>query len=120
MPAKARSISRATTATAPAAAGIEAFSFGDPTPVLEHADILDCFECWKNGHWYESPVNLAGLVKSFNAGVHHSSAIHFKANVLASTLIPSKYLPRASLRATSWCRCRRSSKRSTSGPAWKW
>ncbi|MEG1324578.1 MAG: capsid portal protein, partial [Janthinobacterium sp.] len=68
-----------TAATAPAAAGIEAFSFGDPTPVLEHADILDCFECWKNGHWYEPPVNLAGLAKSFNAGVHHSSAIHFKA-----------------------------------------
>ena len=43
---------------------------------------------------YEPPVNLAGLAKSFNAGVHHSSAIHFKANVLASTLIPSKYLPR--------------------------
>ena len=83
-----------TAATAPAAAGIEAFSFGDPTPVLEHADILDCFECWKNGHWYEPPVNLAGLAKSFNAGVHHSSAIHFKANVLASTLIPSKYLSR--------------------------
>ncbi|OEZ98753.1 phage portal protein [Duganella phyllosphaerae] len=81
--------------TAPAsAAGIEAFSFGDPTPVLEHADILDCFECWKNGNWYEPPVNLAGLAKSFNAGVHHSSAIHFKANVLASTLMPSKYLSR--------------------------
>ena len=31
-------------APAPAsAAGIQAFSFGDPTPVLEHADILDCF-----------------------------------------------------------------------------
>ncbi|MGK5070706.1 hypothetical protein [Janthinobacterium sp. RT4P48] len=44
--------STAAMATAPAAAGIEAFSFGDPTPVLEHADILDCFECWKNGHWY--------------------------------------------------------------------
>ena len=64
-----------TAATAPAATGIEAFSFGDPTPVLEHADILDCFECWKNGHWYEPPVNLAGLAKSFNAGVHHSSAM---------------------------------------------
>ena len=62
--------------------------------MLEHADILDCFECWKNGHWYEPPVNLAGLAKSFNAGVYHSSAIHFKANVLASTLIPSKYLSR--------------------------
>ena len=61
---------------------------------IAQADILDCFECWKNGHWYEPPVHLAGLAKSFNVGVRHSSAIHFKANVLASTLIPSKYLLR--------------------------
>ena len=51
---------------------------------------------------YEPPVNLAGLAKSFNAGVHHSSAIHFKANVLASTLIPSKYLSRDALNVWPW------------------
>lgn len=92
--ARARSAPAATTPAPSDAAGIQAFSFGDPTPVLEHGDILDCFECWKNGEWYEPPINLAGLAKSFNAGVHHSSAIHFKANVLASTLMPSKYLSR--------------------------
>jgi hypothetical protein len=35
--------------------------FGVSTPVLEHGDIFDCFECWKNGNWYAPPVNLAGL-----------------------------------------------------------
>lgn len=73
---------------------LEMFSFGDPSPVLEHGEILECFECWKNGDWYEPPISLAGLAKSFNASVHHSSAIHFKSNILASTLVPTKYLSR--------------------------
>ena len=78
----------------PAASGFEAFTFGDPTPVLDHAEILDSLECWSNGRWYEPPVNYAGLTKSFNSSVHHSSAIYFKANILTSTFVPTPLLSR--------------------------
>lgn len=67
--------------------GVEAFSFGDPVPVLDRRDILDYIECLDNGRWYEPPISFHGLAKSFRASTHHSSAIYFKANVLASTLI---------------------------------
>ncbi|OZI23036.1 phage portal protein [Bordetella genomosp. 9] len=81
-----------TQASAPAgasnAAGVEAFSFGDPIPVLDRRDILDYIECLDNGRWYEPPISFHGLARSFRASTHHSSAIYFKANVLASTLIP--------------------------------
>src|SRR6185437_8417410 len=40
------------------------------------------------------PVSWSGLAKSFRAGVHHSSAIYFKRNVLASTFIPHRLLSR--------------------------
>lgn len=76
----------------------EAFSFGDPTPVLDSGEILDSLECWLNGRWYEPPISMAGLAKSFNASVHHSSAIHFKANILTSTFIPNKRLSHAAFK----------------------
>ena len=70
----------------------EAFSFGDPTPVLDSGEILDSLECWLNGRWYEPPISMPGLAKSFNSSVHHSSAIYFKANILTSTFVPNKRL----------------------------
>ena len=79
---------------APELAAMEAFTFGDPTPVLDHADIMESLECWLNGKWYEPPVSWQGLAKSFNASVHHSSAIYFKTNILTSTFLPNKYLSR--------------------------
>lgn len=83
-------------APAPASPGrIEAFTFGDPTPVMSRAEILDYVEAWSNGRWYEPPVSWAGLAKTFRAGTHHSSALYFKRNVLASTFIPHKLLSRA-------------------------
>lgn len=71
-----------------------AFTFGDPTPVLDGRDILSYIECWRNGRWYEPPINPNGLAKSFRASTHHSSALYFKRNVLASTFIPHKWLDR--------------------------
>jgi len=81
-----------------AAPSVEAFSFGDPTPVLDHADIMESLECWLNGKWYEPPVSWQGLAKSFNASVHHSSAIHFKVNILSSTFVPNKVLSLATFK----------------------
>lgn len=77
-----------------ATSGIEAFTFGDPESVLDRADILDYIEAWSNGRWYEPPVSLDGLAKSFRASPHHSSAIYFKRNVLSSTFIPHRLLSR--------------------------
>ncbi|WP_079218150.1 phage portal protein [Herbaspirillum robiniae] len=82
------------TAAAAPSNGIEAFSFGDPTPVLDGRDILANIECLRNGDWYEPPVSMEGLAKSLNSSVHHASAIWCKVNILASTFIPSKELTR--------------------------
>jgi PBSX family phage portal protein len=72
----------------------EAFTFGDPTPVMDRSGIFDYAEAWSNGKWYEPPVSWEGLAKTFRAGTHHSSAIYFKRNVLASTFIPHPLLTR--------------------------
>jgi PBSX family phage portal protein len=76
----------------------EAFTFGDPTPVMDRREILDYLECWENGRYYETPVNFNGLARSFRASVHHSSAIYVKRNILASTFIPHKLLSMDSFR----------------------
>ncbi len=53
----------------------EAFTFGDPTPVMDKRDILDYAECIGNGRWFELPVSFIGLAKSLRSAVHHSSPI---------------------------------------------
>ena len=63
-------------------------------PVMDRAEILDYVQSWAAGKWFEPPVSWSGLAKSFRAGVHHSSAIYFKRNVLASTFIPHRLLSR--------------------------
>lgn len=71
---------------------MEAFTFGEPSPVLDRRDILDYVECISNGKWYEPPVSFTGLAKSLRAAVHHSSPIYVKRNILASTFIPHPLL----------------------------
>lgn len=73
---------------------VEAFTFGEPESVLDRNEILDYIEAWSNGRWYEPPISLDGLAKSFRANPHHSSAIYTKRNVLASTFIPHRLLSR--------------------------
>ena len=96
-----RNTHRAAAAAAPAAApasppaSVEAFTFGDPTPVLDRAEILNYLECLSNGRWYDPPVSFTGLAKSFRAGAHHGSALYFKANILTSTFRPHKLLSSA-------------------------
>lgn len=80
-------------------ARLEAFSFGDPVPVMDGRDMLDYVECWMNGRWYEPPVSLDGLARAFRASTHHSSAIYFKRNLLASTFVPHRLLDRATFGA---------------------
>ena len=74
--------------TAAPAQSMEAFTFGEPTAVLDRRDILDYVECIDNGQWYEPPVSFSGLAKSMRAAVHHSSPIYVKRNIISSTYIP--------------------------------
>lgn len=71
---------------------MQAFTFGEPSAVLDRRDILDYVECISNGRWYEPPVSFTGLAKSLRAAVHHSSPIYVKRNILASTFIPHPLL----------------------------
>ncbi|MEE8731770.1 MAG: phage portal protein [Rahnella inusitata] len=72
--------------------GAEAFSFGDPTPVLDRREIMDYIECTGNGQWYEPPVSFDGLARTLRAAVHHSSSLYVKRNILASTFVPHPLL----------------------------
>jgi len=85
------------TAALTAPAGAQAFTFGDPEAVMDRRDVLDYVECWLNGEWYETPISFDGLARSLRAATHHASAVHFKAQVLASTLRPHPLLSRATL-----------------------
>ncbi|MCG1038186.1 MULTISPECIES: phage portal protein [Burkholderiaceae] len=75
-----------------------AFTFGDPVPVLNRAELLDYTELATINGWYEPPVSWSGLAKSFRAGTHHASALYFKRNVLASTFVPHRLLSRDTFR----------------------
>ncbi|SFU24694.1 phage portal protein [Paraburkholderia aspalathi] len=85
-------------APVPATSRAEAFTFGDPMPVLNRAEILDYCELVTINGWYEPPVSWSGLAKTFRAGTHHASALYFKRNVLASTFIPHPKLSRETFR----------------------
>lgn len=76
------------------AAGIHAFTFGDPVPVLDRHELLDYVECLDNGRWYETPVSFDGLARAFRSSPHHSSAIFVKRNILVSTFKPHRLLAR--------------------------
>ncbi|HEJ7030608.1 TPA: phage portal protein [Serratia marcescens] len=71
---------------------MQAFTFGEPSAVLDRRDILDYTECVGNGKWIEPPVSFSGLAKSLRTAVHHSSPIYVKRNILASTYIPHPLL----------------------------
>lgn len=75
--------------------GPHAFTFGDPTPVLDGRELLDYLESANMGRWYETPVSFDALSRSFRAAVHHSSPLYFKRNVLSSTYRPHPALSRA-------------------------
>jgi len=72
----------------------EVFSFGDPVAVLDKREILDYLECVSIDGYYEPPISFSGLAKAFRSSVHHSSAIYVKRNILVSSYIPHKLLPR--------------------------
>lgn len=94
-------------ADAASSTSMEAFTFGDPTPVLDGSEILDYLEAWWNGRWYEPPVNLDGLARSTRASTYLESGLKFKRNMLAKTFIPHRLLSRAAFEqfALDWLWC---------------
>lgn len=76
----------------------QAFSFGDPIPVLDRAEILNYFESvLVYEKYYNPPINLSYLAKALNASAHHNSAITVKKNILLSTCKTTALLPRTQL-----------------------
>jgi len=73
---------------------IESFTFGEPESVLDAREILDYLESPWMGKWFDPPISMDGLAKSYRSAVHHASAIQLKRNVLASTYIPHPLLSR--------------------------
>jgi PBSX family phage portal protein len=73
---------------------MEAFSFGDPEPVTSMRDI------WYEGvwltpdEWYDPPIPLSILAKSYRATAHHGSAMQVKRNILLRTFEPHPLLSR--------------------------
>ena len=78
---------------------VEAFTFGDPEPVLDRQMLFSMIECWSNGRWYEPPVPLHGLARAFGISPHHSSAIMLKRNMLAKSFVPTPLLSRRAFAA---------------------
>ncbi|MBD2783799.1 phage portal protein [Xenorhabdus sp. DI] len=80
--------------TSAQSSAMEAFTFGDPIPVLDRREIFDYLECALVDNWYEPPISFNGLAMSFRSAPHHSSAIYAKRNILTSTFIPHQRLSR--------------------------
>ena len=90
--------------TVAAPARVEAFTFGDPSPVLESRGLLDYLQCWDNGRWYEPPVSLDGLARAARSSGYLKSGLLFKRNMLVRSFIPHRLLSREAFEqfATDW------------------
>lgn len=82
------------TGVVPAPNGVTAFTFGDPTPVLDSRGILDYIECGTIDRYYEPPVSLEGLSKTTRSNVYLKSGLQFKANMLTRTFVPHRLMSR--------------------------
>ncbi|MBY5969929.1 phage portal protein [Halomonas denitrificans] len=72
----------------------EAFSFGDPEPVTSMRDFFYEGLWLSSDEWYEPPVPLDVLAKSYRATAHHGSALQVKRNILLRTFKPHPLLGR--------------------------
>ncbi|TMJ19042.1 MAG: phage portal protein [Alphaproteobacteria bacterium] len=79
-------------------ARVEAFTFGDPEPVLDRRDLLGCVETRHNNRWYEPPVSMNTLVRAFDIPGPHSSCIRLKVNLLVAHFEASRWLGLADFR----------------------
>lgn len=75
-----------------AGAGPMVFTFGEPDSVIGARDLWTYFEIWHNSRWYETPLPMVSLGKSFNMSSHHRSAIGLKVNLLVEHFTPTRWL----------------------------
>lgn len=71
---------------------IQAFTFGEPTPVLSGRDYLDMFDVMRIGDYLEPPIPPKQIAKAYGANQHHASAIQVKRNILVSCYEPHPLL----------------------------
>ncbi|MDH2998120.1 phage portal protein [Pasteurellaceae bacterium LFhippo2] len=77
---------------------IQSFTFGEPVPVLDHADIFNYFESVLiHQKYYNPPVDFSGLARAVKSASHHQSALAVKKNILMSTCKTTALLPRTEL-----------------------
>ena len=69
-----------------------AFSFGDAESVIDSRELSAYFEIWHNGKWFEPPLPMDRLAKTFNMAPHHRSAIALKVNLLVGQQLPTAQL----------------------------
>ena len=72
----------------------EAFAFGDPVPVTSMRDFFYEGLWMSPEEWYEPPIPLDVLAKSYRATAHHGSALQVKRNILLRTFVPHPLLGR--------------------------
>lgn len=71
------------TSVSPVSGAYEAFSFGDPEPVLSGTMLADLWETTWTGQWYEPPVSFLALSRLLDASPHHASCIRLKVRLLS-------------------------------------
>lgn len=77
---------------------IQAFSFGEPVTVLDHAEIMNYFESvLMYQKYYNPPIDFSGLARAAKSASHHQSALAVKKNILLSTCKTTALLPRTEL-----------------------
>ena len=83
-----------------------AFTFGEPTTIDGH-ELFNYVECWHNGRWYETPINMHGLSKAYKSTPYLTSGIIFKRNFLANLFVPHAKLSRKAFEQIAldfvWC-----------------
>ena len=83
-----------TNASSAAGTNVEMFSFGDPESVIDGRDLWGYFEMYRAGHWYEPPLPMSKLAKTFNASPHHRSCVALKVNLLVKHFVPTPQFSR--------------------------
>lgn len=78
---------------------IEAFTFGDPEPVLtgQYLDNLGVF-LLDNGQYYQPPVPWTGLARLLRANAYHGPIIEFKTIMVLRGFVPSTAVSRQAMR----------------------
>lgn len=71
---------------------IDVFSFDD---LMGEYSLLDFAGCLDNGRYFETPVPWLDLIHLLKKGLHHSSALEAKINILKVTFQPTPLLSRA-------------------------